>query len=182
MVNLTYQLDHSWRMMEWNSPDGSCDCSAYLGRSVLDAISEPTLSQLFRVALERVVKTEQPLELKLRCDTPVLRRDAYVRLMLLSRGGGIWVENGILRQVARPPVHSLEAGWISKHLVRMCSWCKKVEAARNRWIEIEQASKVMDLFQKRRPPALTHGLCGECYVQLARAVGLEPQECVSAGR
>lgn len=173
MVNLTYCLDSKWRIIDWHSPDNSCDCREYEGRSLLDAISDPTLRQLFGIALERVVATRRPLELELRCDTPELRRDAYVRLTPSTVGFAVIdAENGTLRQFARPAVRSLEKGWMGRSIVRMCSWCKKIEAEKDRWMEVEQAQRIMEAFQADRPPTITHGLCRVCYEVLAREVGL----------
>lgn len=181
MVNLTYSLNATWQIVHWHSPDGSCTCRDYEGRSLLHAISDLTLRHLFQLALERVVSRRKPLELTLRCDTPDMRREAYVHLRPSARcAGGVDAENGTLSRTMRPPIRSLEAGYISSQILHMCSWCKRVEIARGSWIEIEDAQNALYLFEHDRPPMLTHGLCGYCYDTLARQTGLAPRNEVAA--
>lgn len=44
----------------------------------------------------------------------------------------------------------------------MCGWCKKVALPDDRWVEVEEAVKVLQLFDAPRLPRISHGICREC--------------------
>jgi hypothetical protein len=44
----------------------------------------------------------------------------------------------------------------------MCSWCKKIDAGNNTWLEIEDAIKVLNLFTEERMPQISHAICDAC--------------------
>jgi hypothetical protein len=50
----------------------------------------------------------------------------------------------------------------SADLVRICSWCKKVDLG-DRWAEVEEAVERLGLFALARLPDLSHGMCDGCY-------------------
>jgi len=52
-------------------------------------------------------------------------------------------------------------------LVRMCSWCKKIE--RNQaWVKIEEAVEEVGLLDALHLSRITHTICPECYRQMMR--------------
>jgi hypothetical protein len=51
----------------------------------------------------------------------------------------------------------------SETLVGMCSWCKRVRADRELWLEIEEAISTLRLFEDP-PPGITHTMCPDCEV------------------
>jgi hypothetical protein len=172
MVNLTYTLDPDWRIIDWYSPDGSCLDRGYLGTSILSVITDATLRHLFDVALERVYRGGESLTLELRCDTARLRRESFVRLsrLELNRQHLVHVENGTLREAERPSVRILESGWARDGFLRMCSWCKKIDAGGRGWLEIEEAQRLIQFFKADPPPAVTHGMCKACFEYVSRTV------------
>jgi hypothetical protein len=55
-------------------------------------------------------------------------------------------------------------------LVTMCSWCRRVLAAEDRWKEVEIAIQLLGLFEGDSLPGISHGVCPECYARVM-AVG-----------
>ena len=51
-------------------------------------------------------------------------------------------------------------------LLRMCSWCKKIEMDQTRWSEVEDAVDELRLFERDKVPGITHGVCPSCSDQL----------------
>jgi hypothetical protein len=72
-------------------------------------------------------------------------------------------ESRIVRQELREHVRlmnpSVERG---KRFVSICGWCKKIALPNGQWVEVEEAVRVLNLFDEPQLPTLTHGICGEC--------------------
>jgi hypothetical protein len=51
-------------------------------------------------------------------------------------------------------------------LLRVCSWCKKVDT-RWGWCEAEEAVVRLGLFEAQALPDITHGICQDCYERVA---------------
>ena len=51
----------------------------------------------------------------------------------------------------------------SSDIIRICSMCKKISTALNKWVEIEEGLAQLRLFEASEVPRLTHGLCPNCY-------------------
>jgi hypothetical protein len=56
----------------------------------------------------------------------------------------------------------------SSDFIRICSWCKKVYLPDDdKWVEVEEAVKKMNLFDKKVLPMLTHTMCDNCFKELS---------------
>ncbi len=53
----------------------------------------------------------------------------------------------------------------SDELLRSCGWCKKFLVG-DEWVEVEEAVQRLRLFQRRRLPSITHGICDGCYEKM----------------
>jgi hypothetical protein len=55
----------------------------------------------------------------------------------------------------------------ARSLVRMCSWCKKIE--RNQaWVKIEEAVEKIELLDALHLYRITHTICPDCYRQMMK--------------
>ncbi|MDW8326994.1 MAG: hypothetical protein RMK99_10540 [Anaerolineales bacterium] len=81
----------------------------------------------------------------------------------------IQFDTRLLEELLREPVALLDASIArSEEQVALCSWCKKVEVAPERWQEVEQAMATLGLFEVFPLPGLRHALCGDCREALER--------------
>ena len=65
-----------------------------------------------------------------------------------------------VRTERRDPVRLLDKDMPrSSDIIRICSMCKKVSTALNKWVEIEEGLAQLRLFEASEVPRLTHGLC-----------------------
>ena len=53
----------------------------------------------------------------------------------------------------------------SEELVVVCSWCKRVKV-NDHWLEVEDAVKLLGLFNAARMPRISHGICPHCFEQI----------------
>jgi hypothetical protein len=61
-----------------------------------------------------------------------------------------------------PVIFQEQKQWREKKLLRMCSWCKKVDIGNNVWLEIESAISELQLLERRMLPEISHTMCDEC--------------------
>lgn len=104
--------------------------------------------------------------LPFRCDSPALRRFMKMDILPLA-DGKIEYRCRTIRTETREavPINSANAG-NGESLLRMCSWCKKVDAGNDKWVEIENAISLLGLFTQARVPAITHTICDACASKL----------------
>jgi hypothetical protein len=50
----------------------------------------------------------------------------------------------------------------------MCGWCDRFEVE-GEWVEVEEAARRLELFDRPELPALNHGICPDCSEMLLAA-------------
>ena len=48
----------------------------------------------------------------------------------------------------------------------ICSWCKRVDVGDDKWAEVEDAVRDLELFNGTLLPTLTHGMCLDCLASI----------------
>jgi hypothetical protein len=85
-----------------------------------------------------------------------------MQLSLLP-GGAIEFISHLLREEWRDPVDLLDASRDrSGELLKVCSWCKKINIPGQGWGELEAAITALDLFGHHPMPRMTHTICDSC--------------------
>ncbi len=139
-----------------------------LGRSLWGFISDATTRQLYRDVLRRV-RGGRPVRFNFRCDSPAIRRLMEMDVTLAA-AGGVEFRTRALSEDSRPFQALLAPSALhSDELMRMCSWCKKVDVG-GAWAEVEEAVARLRLFERALLPSITHGICDPCYEGMARAL------------
>ena len=93
--------------------------------------------------------------------------ELYVQ-MCISRGAGEEVEfaSTLESEEARERVSLLDCRQPrNDQFVRMCSWCQRVHA-NSRWMPVEAAIIELGLMSSPTLPAVTHGICEDCYSKM----------------
>ena len=60
----------------------------------------------------------------------------------------------------------------SSDLIRMCSWCARIDA--DGWVDIEQGCRRLGLLEDHRLPGITHTVCPGCLAGLAEELDTGP--------
>jgi hypothetical protein len=138
-----------------------------LGQSALSCVADRTSALLYARLFERVLQTQTSITLPIRCDAPARRR--YLNLTIEPRTPtGLRIQTTLVRTEERPPVALLDRDRPDGDgLLKMCGWCKSVQVA-GRWCEVEDAIAEMRLFERDRPPHVTHGICPRCNERVLR--------------
>jgi len=131
-------------------------------RSLWDFIHDAATRHLHGTLLKRVRANSRMLNLPFRCDSPAVRRFMEMDILPLH-DGKIEYRCRIIKTELREALPII-AGNINdgESLLRMCSWCKKIDAGNSSWVEIEDAIKFFDLFAKTAVPQISHTICDVC--------------------
>lgn len=135
-----------------------------LHRPLWDFITDLTTRQLYRDVLI-LVRRGRPLRFNFRCDSPTCRRLMEMNIGCVDNGA---VEYRIrtITESNRPSQLLLEPN-IDRfaELLRVCSWCKMIHVG-DGWVEAEDAITSLGLFERPTLPAITHGICEQCYQRM----------------
>ncbi|MFA7268836.1 MAG: hypothetical protein WC073_05790 [Sterolibacterium sp.] len=135
-------------------------------RPIWDFIHDAETRHLHETLLKKARSGKRGLNVPFRCDAPGLRRFMDMDISLLD-DGKIEYRCRTIRTEVREPVPltpgNLKAG---QSFLRMCSWCKKIDAGNDYWLEIEEAIKVLGLFSEARMPEISHTMCHACLAEL----------------
>ena len=133
-----------------------------LGRALWDFMGDMETQHIYGVLHTRVRTSRMPVRLSFRCDGPERRRLLQLDI-LPHRDQELLYRVRMLKQQRRALVPLLDPRQPrAESFVTMCGWCKRVAVAPRRWLEVEEAVAVLALFDRPRPPQLTHGVCEEC--------------------
>jgi hypothetical protein len=138
------------------------------GRPIWEYISDSTTSHLWRQIFDKVQRTGDPLVVPVRCDSPTARR--FLELLVSPRPvSGIRIDSTVVRIETRPAVLLFDLDRPRQGMLRMCSWCKRVQVE-GAWVEVEEVVISMRLFERRTVPELTHGMCPECHATVVALI------------
>jgi hypothetical protein len=60
----------------------------------------------------------------------------------------------------------------SDELIKMCSWCARIEAGD--WVEIEEGCRRLGLLEEPRLPQITHTVCAGCMAAMSDELDSSP--------
>jgi hypothetical protein len=135
-----------------------------LHRPLWGFVADSSTRQLYRDLLASV-RTGRTVRFEFRCDMPGCRR--LLEMEVCPAGpGAVEFRTRVLWEQPRVPVSLLAEGSArSEDLLRVCSWCKRVDIG-GEWAEVEEAVARLRLFDLPRLPMLTHGICQDCFTRL----------------
>jgi len=143
--------------------NGWDEAGASLGRSLWDYVAGDEMKTLQRMLVRRLRDEAGEVELPFRCDGPGVRRRMQIRIVA-GRGGRAVLFSARLRsedEREEPmPLLDPEAPR-GEELLAMCGWCDRFEVG-GEWVEVEEAARRLELFDRPELPALSHGVCPQC--------------------
>lgn len=161
-------VNAAWNAFAWANSGEHLTAPHVLGRSLWEFIVDRTTRALYKDILARV-RSGRSVRFRLRCDSPEYRR---LLEMEVSHGLDDVTDFRIrtLSQQARERQPLLDTDRPhSEELLRVCGWCRKVHAS-GRWVEVEEAVSLLGLFVRPLLPAVTHGICEDCYERMVATI------------
>ncbi|MDP5240393.1 hypothetical protein Q9Q94_12695 [Uliginosibacterium sp. 31-16] len=177
-AELVYQIDQDDLLIFFNAQRDAFaednDCADLVSRnicrtSIWQFIHDAETRHLHQILLKKVRTEAVMLDLEFRCDSPVLRR--FMRMQICGKESGrVEYRCRIIRTEPREPVVIASAPVTGcGPLLRLCSWCKKMDVGRDSWMEIEDAVNFLGLFSLTEIPPITHTICADCFNALEDA-------------
>ncbi len=162
------QVEGDWDRFALENKGEALHSSHILNKPLWDFIQDPTTRELYRQIIARI-RAGHIARFEFRCDSPECRREL---VMHIHSGEENYIEFLVetLAEKPRTAVALLEADHPrSGELLRVCSWCKKINMEGN-WLEIEEAMERFPLFNEAALPSITHGICEDCYLKMTRTL------------
>jgi hypothetical protein len=150
--------------------NGWREAGTSLGRSLWDYVDGDEMRKLQRLLVRRIRDDVGDVELPFRCDGPKVRRDMNIRIVARPGGRVVLFSARLRSEVEREepqPMLDPEAPRGEDTLV-MCGWCDRFEVE-GEWVEVEEATRRLDLFVRAELPAISHGVCPDCNEMLLAA-------------
>jgi hypothetical protein len=143
--------------------NGWDEAGSSLGRSLWDYVAGGELRKLQRLLVRRVRDEVGDVELPFRCDGPDVRREMNIRIVARPGGRAVLFAARLRSEEARDlPQRLLDpATPRSDEMLAMCGWCDRFEVD-GEWVEVEEAARRLELFNRPELPALSHGVCPTC--------------------
>jgi len=150
--------------------NGWADAGSSLGRSLWDYVAGRELVKLQRLLVRRVRDEIGDVELPFRCDAPAVRREMDIRIVARPGGRVVLFSSRLRVEEERDlPQRLLDpATPRSDEVLEMCSWCDRFKVD-GEWVEVEEAARRLELFNRPELPALSHGICPDCNEMLLAA-------------
>jgi hypothetical protein len=133
-----------------------------LQRPLWSFVSGQDTVHLYQLMLEKVRADQKILCVPFRCDAPDLRRFLTVTLRPRQNDQVDFICE-IQRCEIRNPIAILDTKQArGPEFITMCSFCKNV-ACEDVWFKLEDAIASMHLFERDKPPRISHGACPTCF-------------------
>ncbi len=143
--------------------NGWAEAGTSLGRSLWDYVAGEEMRKLQRMLVRRVRDEAGDVELPFRCDGPEVRRRMDIRIVARPGGRAVLFSARLRSEEEREePQPLLDPGAPrSEEVLVMCGWCDRFEVG-GEWVEVEEAARRLDLFDRPELPSLSHGICPDC--------------------
>jgi hypothetical protein len=150
--------------------NGWPDAGSTLGRSLWDYVAGRELVKLQRLLVRRIRDEVGDVELPFRCDAPAVRREMDIRIVARPGGRVVLFSSRLRAEEERdlPQLLLDPAAPRSDEMLEMCGWCDRFNVD-GEWVEVEEAARRLELFNRPELPALSHGICPDCNAMLLAA-------------
>ncbi len=164
----------SWNQFSAANDGDGLTGEQILGRSLWDFIADESTRQLYQQIVTRV-RQGNLTQFTLRCDGPSCRRLLEMRISARPEGA-VEFETRTLWSQDRTPVPLLALNTKrSTELLRICAWCNRINVGfgSDLWVEVEEATERLHLFERDRIPELTHGICDDCMTAMTKTLATD---------
>jgi len=175
--DLTYAIDEQDHLIKLDQgyyrfaeENGWEEAGTSLGRSLWDYVAGEEMRKLQRLLVRRIRDEVGDVELPFRCDGPGVRRKMNIRIVARP-GGRVVLFSARLRSEEMRDLPQLlldPETPRSEETLEMCGWCDRFEVD-GEWVEVEEAARRLELFNRPELPALSHGICPDCNAMLLAA-------------
>jgi len=174
---LSYAIDEQDHLVKvdkgyynFAAENGWAEAGTSLGRSLWDYVAGEEMRKLQRMLVRRVRDEVGDVKLPFRCDGPGVRREMDIRIAARPGGRAVLFSAKLRSEEEREipqPLLDPDAPR-SEETLTMCGWCDRFEVD-GEWVEVEEAARRLELFNRPELPTLSHGICPDCNEMLLAA-------------
>lgn len=135
---------------------------AVLGNPIWDFVAGDATRRLYEELHQRVRSTGNPITVPFRCDSPKLQR--YMEVTINGDfNQRLLYESQLLRVVPQPRVRMLDPNEPrSDDALIMCSCCKRALLGASEWLDLQNISLRLRMFEQQEVPAMRYTVCPDC--------------------
>lgn len=143
-----------------------------LGCDLLSMVGDGTVRELYATMVQHA-RNGKDVRFDYRCDAPDKRR-TFSMMIRSENAGEVMFVSELKHEELRPSVPLLERHRPrSADPLRICSWCQRVAMPEGHWLEVEDAVIALHLLESSEMPAITHGICRDCFDRVSVAIATE---------
>jgi hypothetical protein len=158
-------VDGEWSRFAAENDGAELQPDKVVGRPLWDFIADEATQELYQHVLERV-RSGQPTELILRCDAPDRRRLIEMRVTLQREGTVAFNVHQLCERSRQwQPLLAKSTPRTTKRVLT-CSWCNRVHAGTEEWLEVEDAINRLELTGEAELPWLEFVICPDCFAKV----------------
>ena len=172
-------VDSWWLAFARENGAAGLTYDSVVGRSLWEFVSGDETCRLFQAIHVRVRTSGVSVVLPFRCDSPSLQR--HMRLTISREASGqLHYESVLLRAELQHPLEVLNVERTrSDAFLTMCSCCKRSLLEPSGWLEIEDVSARLRLFDAPQLPELRYTICPKCAASMIPPNGNGLAPCVA---
>ncbi|MFN2317744.1 MAG: PAS domain-containing protein [Gemmatimonadales bacterium] len=168
--DIVYRLDasdaivavsESWDPFARANAGEQVTAQAVVGRPLWDFVTDPTTREIYRQVLAKI-RSGARVQFTLRCDGPACRRRLEMTVTPAGDGGAEFRSRTLSIEDRQAQPLAGESATEGDELLRVCGWCKRVDAD-GQWLEVEEAMEALQLLERPVLPRITHGMCPACH-------------------
>jgi hypothetical protein len=136
--------------------------TSVVGHAIWEFITGEPTKRLYEELHERVRNSGTPITVPFRCDSPTLQRHMQVTI---HRDGNrrLLYESRLLRVQPQPRVRMLDMHERrSNESLTMCSCCKRSLLEPSDWLDLQNISLRLRMFDEQTVPELQYTVCPDC--------------------
>jgi hypothetical protein len=163
-ADLLVWVDDLWLAFAKENGAPGLNRESVIGRSLWDYVAGEELCQLYKEMHYRVRKSGLSAVLPFRCDSPTLQR--HMRLTISAENHGqLAYESLLVRVVPQSRLEVvIDSGQPRSATTKLaiCSCCRRALLEPAGWMDLEDASIRLQLFEGHTVPTLRHTICPDC--------------------
>lgn len=155
-------VDRWWLAFARENNADDLNETAVVGRKLWDFISDQPTQELYREIHERVRTLGNPIAVPFRCDSPTLQR--YMQLTISRQDEGrLMYESKLIQTKVQHRLSALDPNQErSEAVLTMCSFCKRTLMEPSGWLELENISLKLRMYEQQKVPAFLYTVCPDC--------------------
>ncbi len=168
--NRIESVDDGWESFAEKNHGEELINERVVSRDISKVIACTRCQELYDMLIESIRVKQKAIHFPFRCDSPEARRYMTMEMAPLHQEK-ILFTSYLEKEYRRTPLALLDIMTArSDEIIMICSWCKRIRAEKDIWLEAEEAVEKMLLFNRSPLPQLSHGVCPSCYDLLLQKI------------